>query len=74
VAGALGFTAGAIIGGALAQPGYPVYTAPVAPVVYVPQPWTPQWYAACSAKYVSFNPNTGKFKSKSGKWKFCQLP
>ena len=78
IAGTIGFAAGTIFGNAMAQPGYYGYPPPppvyVAPVVYVPQPWTPHWYAACDAKYVSFNPATGMFKTKSGNWKFCKLP
>jgi hypothetical protein len=79
IAGTIGFAAGTIFGGAMAQPGYYAYPPPpppvyVAPVMYVPQPWTPQWYAACHAKYISFNPATGMFKAKGGKWKFCHLP
>jgi len=70
-----GFVAGAIVGSALAAPRYvapaPVYVAP-APVYYRPAPWTPEWYQYCSAKYRSFNPNTGYYFAFSGKHRFCR--
>lgn len=45
-----------------------------APVVYQGlQPWSPAWYQACSAKYRSFNPNTGTWTDKYGQQHFCQI-
>jgi hypothetical protein len=84
VAGIFGFAAGAILGGALAQPRYyrpaPVYVAPPPPVVYQPapayyahpRPWTPQWYAYCDARYRSFNASTGYFLGYDGQYHFCR--
>ena len=37
-----------------------------------PEPWTDEWYAYCSAKYRSFNPQTGEFLAYSGEYRFCQ--
>ena len=31
------------------------------------------WTKACARKYRSFNPQTGKYKAGSGKWKPCRL-
>jgi hypothetical protein len=31
------------------------------------------WTKACARKYRSFNPQTGKYKSLSGKWRPCRL-
>lgn len=31
------------------------------------------WTKACARKYRSFNPQTGKYKSGSGKWRPCRL-
>jgi hypothetical protein len=86
-AGIIGFAAGAILGGALSQPRYrtyryyepaPVYVEP--PVVYQPAPtyyqrpapWTPEWYAYCDARYVSFNPANGLFRGFDGQYHFCR--
>ena len=51
----------------------PVY-ARRAPVVYsyAPEPWSPEWYAYCDAKYRSFNPDTGYFKGYDGRFHFCR--
>jgi hypothetical protein len=37
-----------------------------------PPPGTDAWYAYCSAKYRSFNPDTGMFLSNAGYWKPCR--
>lgn len=80
-AGVFGFAAGAIVGGALAQPYYyrpaPVYVAPrpiyrPAPVYASTAPWTPGWYQSCSARYRSFNPQTGYFLGYDGNYHFCR--
>lgn len=85
VAGILGFTAGALLSGALARPRYydyyepaPVYAAPPpvvygpAPVYYSrPDPWTPEWYAYCSDRYRSFDGQTGYFLGYDGNYHFC---
>ena len=44
------------------------------PVYYSagPEPWSPEWYAYCSAKYRSFNPQTGMFLAYSGEYRMCQ--
>ncbi len=39
---------------------------------YHPKPWTPEWYDYCSAKYRSFNPETGYYLSYSGVYRFCR--
>jgi hypothetical protein len=31
------------------------------------------WTKACARKYRSFDPQTGKYKTASGKWKTCRL-
>ncbi len=83
-----GLVAGALIGSALAAPRYyappayyappPVYYAPPPPRYYAPpvrvfyQPWTPEWYRYCSARYRSFNPRTGYFLAYSGRYVFCR--
>ncbi len=36
------------------------------------QPWTPAWYSQCSAKYRSFNPQTGYFMGYDGNRHFCR--
>ena len=83
-AAAVGFAAGALLGSALAQPRYyvpaPVYVAPApppvhvapAPVVYLYQPWTPEWYAYCRGKYRSFDPGTGYYLGYDGQYHFCR--
>ena len=39
---------------------------------YRPEPWTPEWYDYCAAKYRSFNPQTGYYLSYSGRYRFCR--
>lgn len=76
-AGLLGFGVGAIVGSALTPrevyvvppPPPPTYYGPVA---YGPPPWSPDWYAYCSSRYRSFNPNTGYFVGFDGVPRFCQ--
>ena len=60
---AFGLATGAIVSGAFAQPR----------VYYdrCPSPWSRSWYAYCDAKYVSFNPRTGRFKGYDGRWHTC---
>lgn len=74
VAGAIGFVAGALIGGAVAHNQPHVYYPQPQPVVVYGgyAPWTPAWYQACSQRYRSFNPNTGYFRAYSGAYIFCQ--
>lgn len=43
-----------------------------ATLVGAPQPWTPEWVEYCSAKYRSFNPQTGQYLTHSGVYKPCQ--
>ena len=84
VAGLFGFAAGAILGSALSQPRYyhyrePVYVAPP-PVVYEPspvysayaEPWSPEWYAYCDARYRSFDPASGYFRGYDGHYHLCR--
>ena len=48
------------------------YYAPAPRYRYRPAAWTPEWYAYCSRKYRSFNPDTGYFRTYSGNYKFCR--
>jgi hypothetical protein len=75
--GALGFAVGTVFGNATARPRYyyepaPVYVAPPPAVVYyVPQPWTPEWYAYCGRKYGSFDPRSGTYLGYDGYRRMC---
>ncbi len=71
-AGAVGLAAGAIIGSALAAQPRRVIIYDQAPVYRGLQPWTPAWYSYCSAKYRSFNPQTGHFLGYDGRYHFCR--
>ena len=87
-AGAIGLAAGALIGGALAQPAEPIYRdyddgyyrrpvrvyREVAPRYYGgAQPWSPGWYRYCANRYRSFNPETGTFRGYDGRDYFCNV-
>ena len=37
------------------------------------EPGSPAWERACARKYRSFDPDTGKYKTESGKWRTCRL-
>ncbi len=37
------------------------------------EPWTRAWYQACSARYRSFNPDTGYYNAGRGNMRFCSL-
>ncbi|MCP5081952.1 MAG: BA14K family protein [Alphaproteobacteria bacterium] len=37
-----------------------------------PEPWTDEWYDYCRAKFRSFNPNTGRYKTYSGQYRLCR--
>ncbi len=39
---------------------------------YRPRPWTPEWYDYCMNKYRSFNPETGYYRTYSGRYRFCR--
>ncbi|SDR35528.1 BA14K family protein [Pseudovibrio sp. Tun.PSC04-5.I4] len=63
------------------RPPAPAYRPPVvayqpAPVYQAraaaPAPWSPAWYAYCTSKFRSFNPNTGTYRTYSGHNRFCQ--
>lgn len=77
-AGVLGFAAGAIVAGSIANnrraaydDGY--YGPPPRPVYYgPPPPWSPDWYAYCHSKYRSFDPRSGTYQPYYGPRKFCQ--
>lgn len=70
-AGAIGFAAGAIVGGALAQPRY--YAPPAPRPVYVGlRPWSGRWYAYCADRYRSFDPRSGTFMGRDGRRHFCR--
>ena len=76
-AGVFGLAAGAIIGSALSQPR--IYAPPPprvvyyepAPVVYLPAPWTPDWYAYCASKYRTFDGRSGTYVAWNGARRFC---
>ena len=72
-AGLIGFTAGAVVVGALAQQAEagPVF---VAPVVGVPAVYTDDWYDQCDEKYNSFDYESGTFLGYDGERYLCQLP
>jgi len=87
VAGVLGLAAGAVLGGALAQPAptrvYRYYAPPPPPPVYhyressvvyydrSYEPWTPAWYRACEIRYRSFDPVSGTYMGYDGVRHFC---
>ena len=37
-----------------------------------PEPWSDEWFDYCSAKYRSFDPDTGYYLAYSGNYRFCQ--
>ncbi|MCX5516029.1 BA14K family protein [Kaistia algarum] len=37
-----------------------------------PPAWSREWYQYCSARYRSFNPNTGYFTANGGRQVFCR--
>lgn len=75
VAGVVGFVAGTIVGSAVTQAHQPRVVYRQQPVVVhraAYGPWTPAWYASCSQRYRSFNPNTGYWLHVSGQYRFCR--
>lgn len=48
------------------------YRAPVRAGHRRPKPWTAEWYDYCAAKYRSFNPETGRYRTYSGKYRRCR--
>ncbi|MEM7191858.1 MAG: BA14K family protein [Pseudomonadota bacterium] len=70
-AGLVGLGVGAVIGSALA-PKTVVVAPPARPVGYRPQPWTDAWYNYCSARYRSFNPQSGTYLGYDGYEHFCR--
>ena len=54
--------------------GYSAEPARVRRPVYdaAPEPWTDEWYDYCRAKYRSFNPETGRYKTYSGRYRLCR--
>lgn len=69
-AGAFGFAAGAIVGGALAQPRY--YAPAPRPVRAGLRPWSRSWYEYCANRYRSFDARTGTFVGYDGRRHFCR--
>ena len=55
--------------------GYPPAPAPSGPRVITYdstlEPWTPEWYRWCDARYNTFNPQTGTFHGYDGRDHFC---
>jgi len=49
----------------------PVYRAPVR--YYGAEPWSPEWYRACSARYRSFDPGSGTYLGYDGRRHFCEV-
>lgn len=37
-----------------------------------PEPWTDEWFEYCSAKYRSFDDETGYYLAFSGNYRFCE--
>ena len=37
------------------------------------EPGTQAWNKACDRRYRSFNPETGLYRSLSGRWRKCQV-
>lgn len=87
-AGLAGLAVGAIVGGVLSQPRYPsrVYIDPPAPryyrpapvyrgpvTYYAPEPWSREWYRACSIRYRSFDAGSGTFMGYDGRRHFCVI-
>jgi hypothetical protein len=82
IAGAAGFAVGTLFGNATARPRYvaprPVYVQP-RPVYVTPRPVVvygsgyADWLAYCSAKYRSFNPNTGLYLGFDGHYHPCRM-
>ncbi|WP_246270382.1 BA14K family protein [Hongsoonwoonella zoysiae] len=70
-AGIIGLAAGAILGSTLSKPQRPEYIGPPRPQISY-EPWTPEWYRYCRAKYRSFNPDTGYYIAYSGQYRFCE--
>ena len=48
------------------------YRAPARARYDRPEPWTDEWYDYCSAKYRTFNPDTGRYRAYSGKYRLCR--
>ncbi|MGH6923420.1 MAG: BA14K family protein [Propylenella sp.] len=77
--GVIGFAAGTLFGQAAARPRYyyyepvPVYVAPPPAVVYsyAPEPWTPEWYAYCGKRFVSFDARSGTYLGHDGYRHMC---
>jgi hypothetical protein len=82
----IGLAGAAILFGALSNANPPVREYRVAPSPYPPapgrgpdvityesrlQPWSPEWYRWCDARYRSFNPQTGTFRGYDGLDHFC---
>ncbi len=73
----LGLGAGALIGGAIVNNNNryrrPYRERPVRRYYRTRyEPWTDAWYDDCFRRYRSFNPDTGYFKSYSGRYVFCR--
>ncbi len=66
----LGLGAAAIVGGAIANSNRNNRNAPSYRAR--PEPWSDAWYDYCFRRYRSFNPETGYFKSYSGRYIFCR--
>ena len=81
-AGVLGFAAGAIVAGSIANGRraayydgyYDGYYGPPPPrrVYYSPPPWSPEWYSYCHSKYRSFDPRSGTYQPYYGPRRFCR--
>ena len=70
VVGALGLTAGAIIGSGLTNDR----TVVIDRGGYLPQPYTAEWYRRCDLKYRSFRASDGTYLGYDGIRHTCRLP
>lgn len=79
---AFGLIAGALVGGAIASRNAYAYDRPVrvyeyadtGPVYdnYALEPWSPEWYESCSARFRSFDPDSGTYQPYEGPRQFCR--
>jgi predicted lipid-binding transport protein (Tim44 family) len=37
-----------------------------------PEPGSPEWYDYCAAKYRTFNPATGRYRTYAGQYRMCE--
>lgn len=78
---ALGLITGAVVGSALVgrsrtyvdrEPVYEYVEQERVYDDYALEPWSPEWYESCSARYRSFDPDSGTFQPYEGPRQFCR--